>query len=98
VKEYVEQQVSEPMTIIVYPGADGAVTMYEDDGKSFDYHKGEFMRMAMTWRDSNRTLFLRLAPGSRMLPPAKRSMQVRLAGSKDTKAVMFEGKPLHVKL
>jgi alpha-glucosidase (family GH31 glycosyl hydrolase) len=98
VKEYVGQQVSEPMTVIVYPGADGAFTMYEDDGRSFDYRKGEFMRMAMTWRDSNRTLFLRLAPGSRMLPPAKRSMQVRLAGSKDTRTVVFEGKPLQVKL
>lgn len=95
-KEYVEQQVSDPMTVVVYPGADGAFTMYEDDGRSFDYRKGEFMRIALTWRDAGRQLSLRLAPGSRMLPPAKRPMQIRLAGSKDTRSVVFEGKPVEV--
>jgi alpha-glucosidase/alpha-D-xyloside xylohydrolase len=95
-KEYVEQQVSDPMTVVVYPGADGAFTMYEDDGTSFDYRKGEFMRIALTWRDAGRQLSLRLAPGSRMLPPAKRPMQIRLAGSKDTRIVVFEGKPVAV--
>ena len=95
-KEYVEQQVSDPMTVVVYPGADGAFTMYEDDGRSFDYRKGEFMRIALTWRDAGRQLSLRLAPGSRMLPPTKRPMQIRLAGSRDTRSVVFEGKPVAV--
>ena len=95
-KEYVEQQVSDPMTVVVYPGVDGAFTMYEDDGRSFDFRKGEFMRLALTWRDADRQLSLRLAPGSRMLPPAKRPMQIRLAGSKDTRNVVFEGRPVEV--
>jgi len=98
VKEYVGQQVTEPMTVVVYPGADGTFTTYEDDGRSFDYRKGELMRVAMTWRDSARTLSLRLAPGARMLPPLKRPMQVRAAGSKEIKTVTFEGKPVEVKL
>ena len=37
------------MTLVVYPGADGAFTLYEDDGRSFDYRKGAQMRIAMTW-------------------------------------------------
>ncbi len=95
-KEYVEQQVSDPMTVVVYPGADGAFTMYEDDGRSFDYRNGEFMRMALMWRDAARRLSLQLGPRSRMLPPAKRPMQIRLAGSKDLRSVVFEGKPVDV--
>ena len=98
VKEYTAQQVSDPMTLVVYPGADGAFTSYEDDGKSFDYRKGENMRVAMTWRDSTRTLSLRLAPGSRMLPPVKRPLQIRMAGSKETKSIVFDGKPVAVRL
>jgi alpha-glucosidase (family GH31 glycosyl hydrolase) len=98
VKEYIEQQVSDPTTIVVYPGADGAFTTYEDDGKTFDYRKGESMRLAMTWKDSARTLSIRLAPGTRMRPPLKRPLQVRVAGSKDTKSVVFEGKPVEVRL
>jgi alpha-glucosidase len=97
VREYVEQEVSEPMTVIVYPGADGAFSLYEDDGRSFDYRKGEFMRIAMAWRDADTRLTMRLAPGSRMLPPARRAMQVRLAGSTATRTIVFEGKPVEVR-
>jgi alpha-glucosidase (family GH31 glycosyl hydrolase) len=98
VREYVEQEVAEPMTIVVYPGADGTFSVYEDDGRSFDYRKGEFMRIAMTWRDADRRLTMQLAPGSRMLPPMKRPVQVRLAGSQATKAITFEGKPVRLTL
>jgi hypothetical protein len=72
--------------------------MYEDDGRSFDYRKGEYMRVEMTWRDATRTLSLRLAKGARMLPPAKRPIDVRVAGSKDVRRVTFAGAPLDVKL
>jgi alpha-glucosidase len=98
VREYVEQEASEPMTLVVYPGADGSFALYEDDGGSFDYRKGELMRIAMTWRDASRQLSLRLAPGSRMLPPVRRTLQVRVAGSKDTRSVVFEGKAIAVGL
>jgi alpha-glucosidase/alpha-D-xyloside xylohydrolase len=98
VREFVEQQVADPTTIVVYPGSDGAFTLYEDDGRSFDYRRGAFMRVAMTWNDGARRLSLRLAPKSRMLPPARRPIRVRLAGSTDVKDVVFEGKPLEIAL
>jgi len=98
VKEWVEQPVSEPMTLVVYPGADGQASLYEDDGRSFDYRKGEWMRIEMVWRDAGRRLTLQLARGARMLPPARRAFNVRLAGSKDAKQVIFEGKPVEVRL
>src|SRR5688500_1145327 len=72
VKQYVEHQVEASLTLVVYPGADGSSTLYEDDGKSFDYRTGEAMRMEIGWRDRDRRLTLRLARGSRMLPPAPR--------------------------
>ena len=55
-------------------------SVYEDDGRSFDYRKGQFMRIAVTWRDAGRRLTLTLAPGSRMLPPGTRNIEVVLAG------------------
>ena len=96
-REYVDQPTSEPMTIVVYPGADGAFTIYEDDGRTFDYRKGAFTRMATTWDDTARRLSIRLASGSRMLPPAQRSLRVRIAGSKEEKSVDFAGKPLELR-
>jgi alpha-glucosidase (family GH31 glycosyl hydrolase) len=98
VKQYVEDTVDEPLTLVVYPGADGSSSVYEDDGHSFDYRKGQFMRLAMTWRDRERRLSLALAPGSRMLPPMRRAIDVRLAGDKTGKSIVFDGKPLEVRL
>jgi alpha-glucosidase (family GH31 glycosyl hydrolase) len=98
VKEFVEQQVSAPLTLVVYPGADGSYSLYEDDGKSFDYRKGEWMKTEVAWRDRDRRLSLRLAPGSRMLPPMRRSIDIRMAGSQAIKTVLFEGKPVEMRL
>ena len=98
VREYTEQQTSDPMTVVVYPGADGAFTLYEDDGRSFDYRKGAEMRLAMRWNDAARRLSLGLAPRSKMLPPMTRPIRVRVAGTKEEKAVEFVGKAIDVKI
>ena len=97
VKQYVDEAVDAPLDVVVYPGADGAFAIYEDDGKTFDYRKGAWMRTAMTWSDATRTLSIQLAPKSRMLPPATRAIDVRLAGGKATRRVVFEGKPITVR-
>jgi alpha-glucosidase/alpha-D-xyloside xylohydrolase len=98
VKQYVEQSVDEPATLIVYPGADGSSSLYEDDGRSFDYRKGDAMRIEMAWRDRDRRLTLRLAPGTRMRPPESRPIRVRVAGASAVRDVVFRGRPLEVKL
>ena len=72
-------------------------TLYEDDGRSFDYRKGEWMRIEMVWRDGDRRLTLRLAKGARMLPPERRSIEVRWLDRR-MKSVTFEGKPVEVRL
>jgi alpha-glucosidase/alpha-D-xyloside xylohydrolase len=98
VKQYTSEPSETPTTLVVYPGANGAASVYEDDGKSFDYRNGEFMRIAMVWQDASRRLTLTLAPGSRMLPPSPRKFEVRVAGSSGTKAIEFSGKALTVQL
>ena len=66
--------------------------------RSFAYRKGEFMRIAVAWRDATRRLTLTLAPGSRMLPPGTRTLEVVLAGQTAGKPVTFSGKPVDVSL
>ncbi len=98
VRQYADEPVSAPMTLVVYPGADGSAALYEDDGKTFNYRKGESMRIEMSWRYADRRLALRLARGSRMLPPARRHFEVRAAGEKQTHPIAFEGRPVEVRL
>jgi alpha-glucosidase len=98
VKQYTSEPTSEPMTLVVYPGADGTSWWYDDDGSSFDYRRGEYMRVEMTWRDASRTLSLRLAPGSKMLAPTARQINVRLAGTQTSKTIQFGGRPVETTL
>jgi alpha-glucosidase (family GH31 glycosyl hydrolase) len=96
VRQYTSEPASEPTTLVVYPGADGQSTWYEDDGISFDYRRGDVMRMILTWRDASRRLSLSLAPGYRMRPSRIRRINVRIAGSSTVKTIESNGRPLDV--
>jgi alpha-glucosidase/alpha-D-xyloside xylohydrolase len=91
VKQYTDEPVDAPLSVTVYPGADGAFTLYEDDGKSFAHKQGDFMRLAMTWNDASRIFSVALAPGSRMRPPSPRPIEVRLAGTQSIERTAFTG-------
>lgn len=95
VKQYVEEKVDGPLSLTIYPGADASFMLYEDDGNSFNYRKGEWTGIEMTWRDASKTLDLRLAPGSRMLAPERRAITVELSGK--SKNLVFEGKPVSIR-
>jgi len=90
VKQYTTEKVHEPYTVSIYPGAAGSFLLYEDDGASFNYRKGEWMGIQMEWNDTRHTLTMRLAEGSRMLAPAPRKFEVRLGTA--SRVVEFEGK------
>jgi alpha-glucosidase (family GH31 glycosyl hydrolase) len=98
VKQYTDEQVPGNTRLTVYPGADGTSSMYEDDGKSFNYRSGEWMRVLMQWRDATRELTLRLAPDSKVLGSGSRTFEVRVAGSDAVKLVEFTGRPVAVRL
>jgi hypothetical protein len=84
------------MTFVVYPGADGRSTWYDDDGISFEHKRGAFMRVEMDWTDSARALSLSLAPGSQLIGPSSRVLDIRVAGGTPTQSVRFTGAPLRV--
>lgn len=96
VKQYVAEKVDSPLTVMIYPGADGSFLLYEDDGESFRYRQGAWMGIAMNWDDQSRKLRMSLANGSRMLPPLRREIEVNVQGKKHP--VVFEGRPIEVTL
>jgi alpha-glucosidase/alpha-D-xyloside xylohydrolase len=97
-KQYSDEPVDGPLTLTAYPGANGAALVYDDDGKSFDYRKGQFSRLEARWDDRARRVSLSLAPGSRMLPSTARAIEIVIAGEKKRQAVKFDGKPIEVRM
>ncbi len=97
VKQYTAEKVDGPLTLVVYPGADGAFTLYEDDGATFNYRRGDWTKIQMTWNNARRTLSMRLVPGSKFSPSQRRDLEVRLAPEKTTRKAVFEGRPIEIK-
>ena len=96
VKQYVDEKIDQPVSISIYPGSDASFLLYEDDGKSFNYRRGEWTGTKMKWNDESQTLTMQLEPGSRMLPPLRRKLEIRVQEKFQT--VEFDGGPVEVKL
>ena len=85
VKQYAQEEMSEPLILRIYPGADGAMQLYQDDGIGFDYLKGQFSRIVCTWNDKERKLTLKADAGGKL--PRLEAMVVEIAGAPSNKPI-----------
>jgi alpha-glucosidase/alpha-D-xyloside xylohydrolase len=84
VKQYVAEPLADPLQLTIYPGADGSFQLYDDDGLSFAYEKGQFEIVDLKWDDENQTLHYQTLH-SGLLP--RRELVVSLAGGQRKKIV-----------
>jgi alpha-glucosidase/alpha-D-xyloside xylohydrolase len=94
IKQYTSESSDAPLALQIYPGSDGNFFLYEDDGSTFDFRRGEWMAIEAYWNDRPRNLTLRLAPGSQMLPPRSRKIEVRIVSEKTVRPITFAGRPV----
>lgn len=62
--QYSSEKAADPIELRVYPGADGAFTLYEDDGDGYDYEKGAFSTIEISWNDEERRLSIGAREGA----------------------------------
>ena len=92
VRQYTAQAVTEPTTLKVFAGADGALTFYADDGLSQAYLNGRGTWIAMTWNDRAKQLTLEPgAPTGATNLPAKRTFRVLVLPAGATKEISYDG-------
>jgi alpha-glucosidase len=96
VKQYTAEKVDGPLALTVFPGAGGSGFLYEDDGETFDFRQGAFMRVELRWDDAARKVSLRLAAGSKAL--RRIPLEIKLEGSDRAIKAVFTGDPLTVTL
>ncbi len=83
------------LTIAVYPGADGAFRLYEDDGVTEAYADGEAEWTEIRHRQVDaRTWVVHVAPVEGRCPelPTARSYEIHFEGSRKPEAVLIDGK------
>jgi alpha-glucosidase/alpha-D-xyloside xylohydrolase len=97
-RQYVDEAVADTLSVSIYPGADGVFDLYEDDGKTFAYTRGEWTRVRMTWNDAGRMFTIASTSGPRPIPFGSRSVELRVAGEPTTRRVEFRGATTRVHL
>jgi alpha-D-xyloside xylohydrolase len=55
-EEYSSQKPDNPIELRIYPGADGDFTLYEDQGDTYNYEKGQYATVPIHWNDAAHTL------------------------------------------
>ena len=109
VVQHVGERPDAPYEIRVYPGADAVFTIYEDDGETYAYEKGQRATVELRWDDKARTLSIGKRQGSFPGLIAERDYRVVLADGSTgaglaespadaARSVRYTGKALKVKL
>ncbi len=89
-------EAEDPLEVRIYPGADAAFSLYEDDGKTYGYEKGVFARIPMQWNDRQHILAIGARQGHYPGMPVTRHLIVVVAGG-STKQVTYTGSKLTVR-
>jgi alpha-D-xyloside xylohydrolase len=76
--QFTGEKPADPIALYVYAGADGAFTLYEDDGLSYGYERGAFSQIPLRWTDSTHTLSLGARTGAYPGMPAERTFDLVL--------------------
>lgn len=106
--EYADQKKEDTIELRIYPGANGAFTLYEDAGNTYDYEKGAYSTFSFNWNDETKSLHISERRGSFPGMLQKRIFNVVIAGenkatgveetTQPDKIVHYDGKAATVKL
>jgi alpha-D-xyloside xylohydrolase len=77
VRQFADDRPDAPVTLLVYPGADGHFSLYEDDGTSRRYLDGAWSRIPLAWDEAARTLTIGPREGSFAGMQQRRTFLVR---------------------
>jgi alpha-D-xyloside xylohydrolase len=105
--QFASEKKWDDLEIRVYEGANGEFTLYEDEGDNYNYEKGQYATITLTWNDAKKTLSIADRKGSfpGMLADRKFNI-VRVANNKAAgmdkvesfyKVVSYSGEKVQVK-
>jgi alpha-glucosidase/alpha-D-xyloside xylohydrolase len=96
VRQYTSQAVTEPTTLMVYPGTDSESVLYEDDGMSLDYLRDRAVWTRIHWNEDQQALILEPDSRSKMNPIPPRKFEVIVVSKEGSKTVDYVGQRAQV--
>ena len=106
--QYCDEKPAELINLYVYAGSDGQFQLYEDEGVNYNYEKGKFSTIDITYDDASKTITIGQRKGSFNGMLKQRRFNVVLVTKEEGKAlnldnpegtlVIYSGKSISVKL
>ena len=106
--QYTNEKKPAMLEIRVYEGADGSFTLYEDENDNYNYEKGVFATIALTWNDRSKELTIGERKGSFPGMLSNRIFNIILVNKKNgtgpgmastfNKVIKYTGKAVSVKM
>ena len=94
--QYATEKPWNELTLCLYPGADGQFVLYEDEFDNYNYEKGAYTEIPLTWDDASRRLVIGARRGSYPGMIEKRKFTLRMPDGKE-ETVVYTGRKLTVK-
>lgn len=90
--EYAQEEVSTPLELRVYPGADGSFVYYEDGGDGYEYEGGKYNRIVMEWQDTAGKLTI--GGAKHKFPQGILGRKCVVTAGRERKEFLYEGRPV----
>lgn len=94
--QYSNENKFDNIDLVVYPGANAEFTLYEDEGDNYNYEKGQYSTIKLTWNDKTKTLTIGKRQGSFHGMITQRKFNVKIVGG-NSKTVSYKGSAVSVK-
>ena len=95
---YAEERPWDNLDIVVYPGANGDFTLYEDEGDGYRYEQGVYATIPFHWDDARKQLTIGTREGSFPGMLSERTFQIKTVGSDSPKTVRYTGEKQTINL
>jgi alpha-D-xyloside xylohydrolase len=107
-EDYADEKVDGPIELLIYPGADGRFTLYQDVGDGYGYEKGQSSTIDLAWSDAEKTLTVGARKGSFAGMAKEMTFHLVIVGPRHgvggavngapDKTVVYKGEILRVKI
>jgi alpha-D-xyloside xylohydrolase len=91
--QYTSEKPADPVTLFVYTGKDGEFTLYEDEGTNYNYEKGAYSVIPLSYTEADRTLTIGNRKGEFAGMPVTRTFRIVIVSKDKPLTLNFDTTP-----
>jgi alpha-D-xyloside xylohydrolase len=91
--QYTTEKPADPVRLFIYTGGDGSFTLYEDENVNYNYEKGKFSEIPLSYNEKDHVLTIGKRQGGFPGMLATRTFEIVWIGDGKPSDLNFQSKP-----